>query len=176
MTSTLLVAALLANAPDHPRCPGPSPIAAAAIPASIGAPAGAEVSLRLYAVGAQVYTCSAGAAGGYAWTLKGPDARLYDASCAQVGTHVAGPTWKLDDGSEVVGKKLSDAPASGGVPWLLLGATPKSKTGSLATVTHIQRVATSGGLSPAEPCSAANAGREKAAPYTATYLFYRSKS
>jgi hypothetical protein len=176
MTSTLLVAALLANAPGQAKCPGPSPIAAAEIPASIGAPSGAELSRRLYAVGAQVYTCSPGAAGGYAWTLKGPDARLYDASCAQVGTHFAGPTWKLDDGSEVTGKKLSDAPGSGGVPWLLLGATPRTRTGSLASVTHIQRVATSGGLAPAEPCNAANVGREKAAPYTATYLFYRSKS
>jgi hypothetical protein len=176
MTSTLLVAALLAHASDHaPACPGPSPISAAEVPARIGAPAGSDLFLRLYAVGAQIYTCSPASAGGYGWTLKGPDARLYDAGCAQVGSHFAGPTWKLDgDGSEVVGKKLADSPGTGGVSWLLLGATPKSKTGALAAATHIQRVATSGGLPPADTCSAANVGREKAAPYTATYLFYRA--
>jgi hypothetical protein len=176
MTSALLLTALLtAAAPEHLKdCPGPSGIAATGVPPRIATPSGSDLFLRLYAVGAQIYTCAPATDGAYLWTLKGPDARLYDASCNQVGTHFTGPTWKLDaDGSQVAGKKLADSPGTGGVPWLLLSTTSTGKPGTLATTRFIQRVATSGGDRPAEPCDATNVAKEKASPYTATYLFYR---
>ena len=54
-----------------------------------------------------------------------------------IGTHFAGPTWRLNDGSEVKGKMIASRPASDGssVPSLLLQAVPGSGTGKLANVT-----------------------------------------
>ena len=91
-----------------------------------------------------------------------------------MGTHFAGPTWQMDgDGSAVTGAKLAEAPATGAIPWLLLGATPKSPNGQLGSTTFIQRVATTGGLPPTEACDASSANREIGTNYTATYLFFR---
>jgi hypothetical protein len=42
-----------------------------------------------------------------------------------------------------------------------------------SAVKSIQRVATSGGIAPIEPCTAANVGQVAAVPYTASYFFYR---
>jgi hypothetical protein len=46
------------------------------------------------------------------WTLKAPEADLFDANGRAIGRHYAGPTWELMDGSEVVGKfkARADAP------------------------------------------------------------------
>ena len=77
------------------------------LPAAIAVPSGATLKLHDHAIGVQVYTCTASAAGGagggggaggaggsgattYSWVLKQPDAVLYDSSFAQVGTHGAG--------------------------------------------------------------------------------------
>src|SRR6185503_9865695 len=42
----------------------------------------------------------------YAWLLKAPDAKLYDANGVQVGTHGAGPSWTYGDGSVATGVKV----------------------------------------------------------------------
>ena len=145
--------------------------------AALAPPAGTQLYLSLYAEGSQLYTCKAGADGSYAWSFKAPEATLYDETCAQVGTHFAGPTWQLNaDGSAVTGMKLAETPATGAIPWLLLGATPKGPEGKLAPASHIQRIATTGGLPPTETCDAGNAGRETGTFYTATYLFFRKGS
>ena len=77
-----------------------------------------ELALAVDARGVQHYSCD-----GHAWTLVGPEAELFDGERA-IGTHFAGPTWKLSDGSSVVGKKVAartvDAAA---IPWLLLEVT-----------------------------------------------------
>src|SRR5580692_9122738 len=70
-------------------------------PASIDVPAGSRLVLSARGEGAQVYVCTAGR-----WTLKAPDAKLLDADGKQIGTHFAGPTWRLNDGSEVKGKAV----------------------------------------------------------------------
>ncbi len=143
--------------------------------AALAPPAESQMFLGLYAEGTQIYTCKAGMDGSYAWAFKAPSATLYDARCAKVGTHFAGPTWQMDsDGSAVVGAKLAEAPSPGSIPQLLLKGTPKSPEGTLGAVTHIQRIATTGGLPPTEACDAASAGKEIGTPYTATYLFYRA--
>ena len=46
---------------------------------------------------------------------------------------------------------------------------------SPANVTSIQRLATHGGVEPAQPCDAANAGNEARVRYTADYYFYKRK-
>ncbi len=52
------------------------------------------------------------------------------------------------DGSAVTGSKLAEAAAPGTIPWLLPGATPKAPAGQLAPASYIQRIATTGGLTP----------------------------
>jgi hypothetical protein len=163
-----------------PGTPGPGsascpPYTAPALPAAIAPPGAARLYRHLAATGVQIYTCQMAMDGAAGWTLKAPDARLFDEHCALVGTHFAGPTWRLDaDGSTVVGKKMSEAPAAGAIPWLLLSAASGSGAGAFAPVTFIQRVDTIGGLAPADGCDPSRVGTEVAVPYTATYLYYRN--
>jgi hypothetical protein len=135
---------------------------------SVEPPAGVTLQLAAAGEGSQVYTCSDGH-----WTLKAPDAKLLDEHGQVIGTHFAGPTWRLTDGSEVKGKVIASRPASGGasVPSLLLQAVPGSGTGKLANVTYIGRTETHGGAADTKPC----ASGEARVPYTANYSFYRAK-
>jgi hypothetical protein len=180
LVSTLSLLTLAASACEAEDQAGPGLTCPVARPLSteekpnLAPPPEAKLYLSLYAEGTQVYTCKAGTDGAYAWSFKAPEAKLFDESCAQVGTHFAGPTWQMDgDRSAVVGMKVAEAAAPGAIPWLLLSATPKSPTGMFGPTSFIQRVATTGGLPPTEPCDASNAGRETGIYYTATYLFFR---
>jgi hypothetical protein len=144
------------------------------VPAAIQAPPGEQVVLLAHASGSQIYTCQAGGDSKLAWTLKAPDAELKDQKGKVIGSHFAGPTWKLNDGSEVTGKAAAhvDSPDPGSVPWLLVKATGHSGTGLLANVTTIQRVNTHGGKPPADGCDASHPGAETKSSYTADYYFY----
>jgi len=137
-------------------------------PASIDVPTGATLLLEAKGDGAQVYTCTDGK-----WTLKAPDAKLLDASGQVIGTHFAGPTWKLTDGSEVKGKAIANKPAPDGssIPWLLIQAVAGSGSGKFANATYIRRTETHGGAAPNDVCSSG----ELRVPYTATYSFYVGK-
>src|SRR4051812_18547887 len=74
------------------------------IPTELTPPAAARLVLKAHATGSQIYTCKAGADGAFQWVLKAPDADLHNNKGAVIGHHFAGPTWKHEDGSEVVGK------------------------------------------------------------------------
>jgi hypothetical protein len=145
---------------------------------SIDVPAGARMVVEARGSGVQIYTCGAGANGGFAWTLQGPDAKLLDADGHTLGTHFAGPTWKLNDGSQVQGTVVASQQATqaGGVPWLLLRAKPGSATGQLADVAYIRRTETEGGLPDTAACqTSADAGKTVRVPYLAKYTFYAEK-
>jgi len=137
-------------------------------PVSIEAPMGAKLLLEAKGDGAQVYTCTESH-----WVLKAPDARLLDAQGQVIGTHFAGPTWRLNDGSEVKGKMIASQPAPDGksIPWLLVGAVPGSQSGKFVTVAYIRRTETTGGVAPKEACTTG----ELPVPYTAKYSFYAAK-
>jgi len=145
------------------------------VPPQLKVPEGAKLVLHAHAKGDQVYTCKQDG-GQYSWTLKAPDAQLFDESGKAVGHHFAGPTWQLNDSSAVVGKVAarSDSPDRDSVPWLLLTAVDHSGNGLLTNVTHIQRLNTKGGKAPAAGCDASHAGAETRVPYTADYFFYAS--
>jgi hypothetical protein len=154
---------------------GPAESADAQLPDAIKPPAGEVVVLRAHATGFQIYTCAKSDTGQPQWTLKAPDAVLHDKKGKAIGRHFAGPTWKNDDGSEVVAKVAAktDAPEKGSIPWLLLSATSHSGQGAFTNVTSIQRVHTKGGQAPsADSCSAANQGAETKVRYSADYYFY----
>ena len=162
-------------------CPSLGALKSPSVPAALEAPAGSTLMLRYRAEGAQIYTCKAseGAATAFAWVFKAPQASLLNDQCAAVGTHFAGPTWKITaDESAVVGMKAAEAPSPtpNAIPWLLLKATSTTGTGLMNSVVAVQRVDTVGGVPPASECSAAVQGTEVRVPYTATYYFYKGGS
>jgi hypothetical protein len=137
------------------------------IPPELDVPAGNRLAFSLYAQGTQDYGCSV--AGPY--VLIAPDAKLYNAHGRQKAIHYAGPTWEAQDGSTVKGAKLASAPgAADAIPWLLVQAVEHGGEGRMSRVSYIQRVDTTGGLSPTGSCVPASALVE--VPYTATYNFY----
>ena len=145
------------------------------VPEQLKAPAGEGLVFRAHASGTQTYVCQQGADGKSQWTLKAPDAQLYDQKGAVVGHHYAGPTWKHNDGSEVRGKASAkvDSPEPESIPWLLITATGHSGAGVFAQVTSIQRIHTKGGQAPAvASCDSSKLGTEATIPYTADYYFY----
>jgi FtsP/CotA-like multicopper oxidase with cupredoxin domain len=137
-------------------------------PPSIELPPGARLLLTAKGQGAQIYACTDGH-----WTLKGPDAKLLDSNGQQIGTHFAGPTWKLTDGSEVKGKAIANQPSpeNGSVAWLLLQAVPGTGTAKFADVAYIRRTETHGGAAPNEACTSGTTS----VPYEANYSFYAAK-
>ncbi len=144
------------------------------VPDAIQVPAGEEVVLLAHATGSQIYTCQAAADGKFSWTLKAPDAELHDRNDKVIGSHSAGPSWKLKDGSEVTGKAAAHVESLDGqsIPWLLVKVVSHSGNGQLSTVTTIQRVRTHGGKPPAEGCDAAHRDAETKSSYSADYYFY----
>jgi hypothetical protein len=148
------------------------PLAAAASPDALptAPPADARLALTLAARGVQIYECRE-----QAWALVAPEAVLLDAQNRVVGTHGAGPSWQLTDGSRVDGSVQAGFEAPGGreIPWLLLTAQPEpAAPGALAGIRYIQRLNTWGGLAPAGACVNQQSVR---VAYTADYLFFRSQ-
>lgn len=144
------------------------------VPDVIKAPAGEVVILIAQASGTQIYTCQAGADGKFAWTLKEPQAELHDSRGAVIGRHYSGPTWKLNDGSEVTGKMLAraDSPDADSIPWLLVNVASHAGNGTLSKVTTIQRIHTHAGKPPADGCDSSHRDAETKSSYTADYYFY----
>ena len=140
-------------------------------------PVGAKVAFETEGRGVQIYICTQQGSD-YKWTLKAPDAKLFDPSGKQVGTHSAGPTWTWEDGSAIQGKLLAkhEAPKAGSVPWLLLVATPVAGThGVLSDIAFVRRSDTSEGVAPATGCDAQHGSAETRVAYRATYTFYKSE-
>jgi hypothetical protein len=147
------------------------------VPDAIQAPANEEVVLVAHASGWQIYTCQSGADGKFSWTLKAPDAELKDAKGNVIGSHFAGPSWKLNDGSEITGKVSAHADSEdpNSIPWLLVNVIGRVGDGQLMNVRSIQRINTHGGKAPAEGCDGSHGGTETKSAYTADYYFYISK-
>jgi hypothetical protein len=177
--ATAAVAALVAApvvlgvaAPAHA---GP---AAPEVPSTIDVVGDFKPYLVGHAVGWQVHTCKPTATG-HAWSFDGPVATLHDDRGRLLATHAAGPTWTARDGSSVAGAVIDRAVVSStAIPWLLLRATPDPngpEDGRLSATTHIQRTATTGGLTPAaSECTADHLGETRSVPYTADYVFWKA--
>ncbi len=159
------------------RVAGAQKIPRPKVPDAIQAPANEEVVLVAHATGSQIYTCQAGADGKFSWTLKAPDAELKNEKGNVIGSHFAGPSWKLKDGSEVTGKASAhvDSEELNSVPWLLVTAIGNAGDGLLSNVTSIQRINTHDGKPPAEGCDESHRGAETKSTYTADYYFYARK-
>jgi hypothetical protein len=134
-------------------------------------PAGTKTVLTLQGTGTQIYTCKATPTP--TWTFIAPQAKLLH-NGKEIGTHSAGPTWALKDGSYIKGKVLvtQPSPDPAAVPWLLLQTTETHGKGALTPVQYIRRSNTKGGKAPTTGCDAYHLGANKKTPYTATYTFY----
>jgi hypothetical protein len=152
------------------------PALAKDVPSDLTPPASAVLLFELRARGVQIYTCAAKPADptAFVWTFKAPQAELFNDRGEVVGSHFAGPTWQGQDGSSVMGALVAraDAPSKNAIPWLLLEAKSHAGGGAFSTITHIQRLATKGGVAPSEGCDATHEGEEVRVPYEATYAFY----
>jgi Protein of unknown function (DUF3455) len=151
-------------------------VAAQEVPQQIQPPANEQLLLRVHAKGDQVYTCKSDGAQ-FSWTLKAPDAQLFDKDGKPFGKHFAGPSWEANDGSRVTGKAVGNAPSpdADSIPWLLVNILSHEGNGVLSRATTIQRLNTKGGKAPASGCDASHAGQEVRVPYSADYLFYAPK-
>ena len=135
--------------------------------AALQPPAGmVVVTVHQVTSGVQKYTCTGGS-----WAFKAPEATMV----AIFGSprsihHSGGPTWQsIDDGSSVVAAKQAESAVPGAVPQLLLKVTRHGGSGALSKVTFVQRLDTSGGQAPPNPCAA---GATADVPYRATYTFW----
>ena len=146
--------------------------AAAPDQAAVAPPEGSAIVLELFAEGVQIYACDP-KDDGYYWSFKAPEANLFDKQGRQVGTHFSGPTWSLNDGSEVVGEVVAkaDAPEPGAIQWLLLRAKSHQGAGTLSAVAYIRRTETKGGLAPSTGCDASHLSEQARMRYSATYQF-----
>src|SRR5712671_5518401 len=127
---------------------------AAQVPQQLQPPANEHLLLQVHAKGDQVYTCKADAAQ-FTWTLKAPDAQLFDEN----------------------GKPFGNAPSpdANSIPWLMVNIVTHEGTGVLSRATTIQRLNTKGGKAPASGCDASHVGQEVRAPYSSDYLFFAPK-
>ena len=67
------------------------------------------------------------------------------------------------------------APASAGnIPLHLVKTNPAMGVGALNRISHIQRVATRGGVAPAMPCAAAHRGQRQVVAYQADFIVWKA--
>lgn len=155
-------------------------ICPASVPATLTPAADQTLASKLTGVGVQIYMCVANntpTGTTYTWTFVAPSANLLNDEGKLVGTHFIGPTWQGNDGSSVAAAKVAGAGVDpSAVPWLLLKATTHgTESGRFDDVTSIQRLSTVGGIAPAEGCDSGHVGSIAQVPYSAEYVFYRTK-
>ncbi len=140
---------------------------------AVAPPQGSTLLLEVAADGVQIYTCEA-KGNLFEWSFKAPEANLFDKQGRQIGTHFAGPAWKMADGSAVVGEVIAkaDAPEKGAVQWLLLRAKSHQGQGILADAVFIRRTDTKGGVAPTASCDASHVSEQVRMRYSAIYQFF----
>jgi hypothetical protein len=171
-TATALAAAVLLTA-----CASTPTFNQQALPAAVQVPTGHKVVMETVGAGDITYECKIkkDTADQYEWTFIGPDAQLTDRGGMNVGKYFGPPaTWHSNDGSRVTATQVAVAPGgAGNIPLQLVMANPATGSGAMNGVSYIQRVATRGGVAPADLCSAAKAGATQKVPYQADYIFWK---
>ncbi|RZS54739.1 DUF3455 domain-containing protein [Sphaerotilus mobilis] len=176
-TATLLLGACGSMKPMADKM-AMKPFDQAALPAAVQVPAGHQVVLETVGAGDITYECKAKAdMSGHEWVFVGPMAVLKDRSGKAIGSYFGPPaTWKANDGSAITGKQLAVAPAgTGNIPLQLVQANPAMGMGAMQGISHIQRVATMGGVAPAMACDAGAVGKKEVVKYQADYIFWAAK-
>lgn len=155
----------------------PMPFSQDSLPAAVQVPAGHKVAMETVGVGQITYQCRAKKdMVGHEWVFVGPEAKLMDRMGKQVGKYYGPPaTWESMDGSKLTATQLAVAPAAAGsIPLQLVKANPAMGVGAMQGVTHIQRVATQGGVAPAMLCDGSKLGSQQTVNYQADYIFWKA--
>jgi Protein of unknown function (DUF3455) len=141
--------------------------------AGVAPPQGSALLFEAVADGVQIYTCEAKGSL-FQWAFKAPEANLFDKQGRQIGTHFAGPTWKMADGSAIVGEVVTkaDAAEKDAIQWLLLRAKSHEGQGILAEAAFIRRTETKGGVAPTAGCDASHISEQVRMRYSAVYQFF----
>ena len=139
----------------------------------VAPPQGSAPLLEVVADGVQIYTCEA-KGNLFEWSFKAPEANLFDRQGRQIGTHFAGPTWKMADGSAIVGEVIAkaDAPEKDAIQWLLLRAKAHQGQGILGEAAFVRRTETKGGVAPTTGCDASHISVQARMRYSAIYQFF----
>ena len=178
MKTTLIAASVLATLAGCAMSPTMPMFMQDSLPDAVKVPAGQRVAMETVGVGDLTYECKAkaGMADAFEWAFVGPKAALNDRSGKTVGSYYGPPaTWAAMDGSKITGTQLAVAPGgAGNIPLQLVKANPAMGAGAMMGVTHIQRVATKGGVAPAMACAAANMGQKQVVAYQADYIFWKA--
>jgi hypothetical protein len=147
------------------------------VPKKLQVPTEQRVLLKAVGRGSQIYVCDrlADNQSQFKWTLKAPEAKLFDAQGKVLGKHYDGPTWEANDGSRVTADiEAKESAPNGSIPWYLLKVESSQGDGMLANVKWIQRLHTTGGNPPTQDCDRDRQNTEILVNYTADYYFYSS--
>jgi len=138
------------------------------VPDDIAVTGNYRVHFHGFGVGIQIYTWN-----GTDWGRAVPSATLFDDDGNIVATHFAGPRWKSNSGSIVLGGVVQPTVTvdTNAIPWVKLEALTTQGPGIFADTKFIQRVNTTGGKAPA--ANGTFIGQVASVPYTADYFFYR---
>jgi Protein of unknown function (DUF3455) len=146
------------------------------VPKILQVPADQSFMFKASAKGSQIYVCRAKSKNSnfLEWTLKAPDALLFNEQGQQLGKHYAGPTWESNDGSKITAQVNTkvNAPQTTTIPWLLLKVQSHQGNGIFSQVNWIQRLHTVGGKPPANGCNRIYKNRETTVSYQADYYFW----
>src|SRR5260370_17790494 len=80
-------------------------LAAQQLPQQLQPRANEQLLLQVHAKGDQIYACKSDAAQ-FTWTLKAPDAQLFDNDGKRLGKHFAAPSWEPNHGTLVTAKAV----------------------------------------------------------------------
>jgi hypothetical protein len=150
----------------------------AALPAAVQVPTGHRVAMETVGVGEITYECRAKAAapGSFEWVFVGPKAVLNARSGSAVGSYFGPPaTWQASDGSAITGAQVAVAPhVAGSIPLQLVKANQATGSGAMSGISYVQRVATRGGVAPANNCAGDSLGKREIVKYQADYIFWKA--
>lgn len=156
--------------------PAPAPVAGPSLGffSKIKAPSSTEPTLQLAARGVQIFRCEKRDAQ-LAWVFRQPQADLLDANGKTIGKHGANFSFEHDDGSRLVSTIVAydEASKPTDLRWLLLTTRSFGK-GAFESVTHAQRVNTSGGIPPVR-CEASQLNQLLRIDFTSDFVFYRPR-
>lgn len=138
------------------------------VPVDIAVTGPNKVHFHGFGVGVQIYTWD-----GVSWGGPVPRATLFDDEGNIVASHFAGPRWKSNSGSIVLGGVVQPTVTvdTNAIPWVKLQALTTEGPGIFADTSFIQRVNTTGGKAPS--ANGLVVGQVAEVPYTADYFFYR---
>ena len=177
ITLSTALAALLSACAGAPGAPPATMYSQSALPPAVQVPNGFTVALETLGAGEIAYECraKAGATDQHEWAFVGPSATLTDRQGRPIGRYFGPPaTWQATDGSSITGRQLAVAPGGQGhLPLQLVQANPASGAGAMAGISHVQRVATRGGVAPSTVCNAGAQGQRERVPYEADYIFWK---